>query len=527
MPRRPLPTFVTELIEPPAARHGLIAGTVALVASALDPKVWGPALPSVQAAVREQPQLEVVILLMAIVTAGLLLIGGAVGDTARARPIIIGGLGVQLVANVVALLVTSGPIFTASRLVAAGGAAFVIPVSIALVATRYTGVTRATAIGIAYGAYSAAPAGAPILLQLVPDQRAPAFVVSIAACVVAIWLVRSRIGELPRPTTPERRYLVGTAIWAFGVITLTVGVTWIGGGLDNPIRWLLIVGGIATIGLAVLHDRRQDAERSTPVRIDRRPVAAAIFVGIVLAVSQTAPMLTLPIFFRVAFGFGPLLAIVALAPLFLALVVAGPVAGFLLSRFTPRALIGAGVVSVGAADLLLWAITARSTEYVAFVLPCLLVGAGFVIATTVRTAIIFASVPRGLPATAAALNESSTIVGNRVGVIMVTAIVAQAALAAFTASVADLSPADAERAIAAFRQVLIAVGTPAFSQIAAGIGPADVEPYLEAYEAGLRAAFGLGGIIALVGGLIASIVLGRRDPLTLQYAHQDEGVITG
>lgn len=522
MPPRRLPPFVAELIEAPAARHGLIAGTVALVAAGLDPKVWGPTLPSVQAAVREQPQLEVVIMLMALASAGLLLIGGAVGDTLRARPIIIGGLLVQMAASVVALIVASGPLFVASRFLGTGAAAFVIPVSIALVATRYTGVARATAIGIAYGAFGAAAAAAPILLQVIPDQRAPAFLVSILACAVAIWLARGRIGELPRPTTPERPYVVGTAIWAFGIITVTVGLTWVGGGLGNPIRWLLVAAGFVTFGVAVLHDRRQTVPGSSPVRIDRRPVAAAIFVGIVLAVSQTAAMLTLPIFFRVVLGFGPLLAVVGLAPLFGALAVAGPVAGFLLSRYTPRMLVGAGVVAVGLANTLLWLVTTSSSDYLAFIVPCFLVGAGFVIATTVRTAIIFASVPRGLPATAAALNESSITVGSRVGVVFVTAIVAQTALSAYAESIAGMTPADADQALAAFRQVLVAVGTPAFSQIAGGISPADVEPYIEAYLSGLRAAFGFSALIALIGGAVVWIALGRRDPLTIVYTLKDE-----
>jgi hypothetical protein len=61
-------------------------------------------------------------------------------------------------------------------------------------------------------------------------------------------------------------------------------------------------------------------------------------------------------------------------------------------------------------------------------LHCLLIGAGFVVATTVRTAIIFASVPDGLPATAAALNESSVAVGSRIGTVVFTALVAQVAL---------------------------------------------------------------------------------------------------
>ena len=46
--------------------------------------------------------------------------------------------------------------------------------------------------------------------------------------------------------------------------------------------------------------------------------------------------------------------------------------------------------------------TTPTAGYAGFIVPCLAVGVGFVIATTVRTAIIFAGVPGGLPATAAA-----------------------------------------------------------------------------------------------------------------------------
>ena len=109
--------------------------------------------------------------------------------------------------------------------------------SLALVATSYQGITRATAIGLAYAAYGAAGGVAPILLQIVPGERAPAFLATILACGVAIWFARHRVRDLARPAVGERPYVVGTAIWAFGIIALTVGITWIGGGLDNPVRW--------------------------------------------------------------------------------------------------------------------------------------------------------------------------------------------------------------------------------------------------------------------------------------------------
>jgi hypothetical protein len=159
---------------------------------------------------------------------------------------------------------------------------------------------------------------------------------------------------------------------------------------------------------------------------------------------------------------------------------------------------------------------------VLFIVPCLLVGAGFVIATTVRTAIIFASVPRGLPATAAALNEASISVGARIGIVLVTAIVADTALAAYTASVAGLPEAEAASAIATFREVLVAVGTPSFSQVAAAVDAVNAAPYREAYAAGVATALEVTGLAVVIGGALAWLALGRRDPLATIYEHRDE-----
>ena len=517
-----VPPFIADLFVSRAARGALVAGSAALFAAALDPKVYGPSLPSVQAAIRERPELEAVVLLAALGGSSLLLLGGALGDSMRARKLIIGGLVVELGAAIVSLLVSDGPLFVGSRLVAHGASAFVIPASLALVATSYEGITRATAIGVAYGALGAGGAVAPILLQIIPGARVPAFAAVIAACLLALWLGRSRIVDLPRAVGPERRYVVGIAIWAFGIICLTVGVSWVSTPWDDPLRVSLIVAGIVVLGLAIAHDRRAPAGPADALRVDRRPAAVAVIIGVLLGVAQTAPMMQLPLYFHLVQRFGPVLAVIALIPLFGALVVAGPVAGFLLSRTSPRRLVGAGAIVVGVGDLLLAATVATSGAYLLFVVPCLLVGAGYVIATTVRTAIIFSSVPRGLPATAAALNEASISVGSRIGIVLVTAIVANAAVATYTAGLGGLSATDASAAIDAFRQVLIAVGTPSFIQVASAVDAADAAPYREAFTTGVATALTASGIVVIVGGALAWLALGRRDPLATVYEHRDE-----
>ena len=160
--------------------------------------------------------------------------------------------------------------------------------------------------------------------------------------------------------------------------------------------------------------------------------------------------------------------------------------------------------------------------YAAIVLPLVFIGAGFVIATTVRTAIIFASVSRGLPATAAALNEASVLVGTRIGLAALTALITQRALDIYGSSLAGLGADQRDAAIAAFRDVLVAIGTPDIRQIAASLDPAQVSRYLAAFvEAYQQSLFGT-GLLALVAAPIAWLALGARDPLTTVWDHLDE-----
>jgi hypothetical protein len=178
------------------------------------------------------------------------------------------------------------------------------------------------------------------------------------------------------------------------------------------------------------------------------------------------------------------------------------------------------VLVIGVGDLLVAAAIGPTTTYVAFVIPLILIGGGFVVATTVRTAIIFASVPRGLPATAAALNEASIEVGTRAGIVVVTGIVAEVAIAVYAASVAGHPQAQVDGLMATFRQVLVALGTPSFN--AHAVQPADVAPYKAAYFAGVQVALLAGGVAGVVGSVVAWLTLGRRDVLQTVYEHRDE-----
>lgn len=517
-----LPEFLTEVFAEPRARAALLGGSAALFAAGLDPRVWSAALRSVQSAVRLEPQIEAIILIAAVAEAGLLLAGGAAGDSARIRPIILGGLVAELLTALAGLVVPDGPFFVACRLVGLGASAFVIPAALASIATSYTGTARATAIGMAYGAYGAALAAGPFLLEVLPGQQWPAFVATVAACALAIAVARPSIPELERPTAVERPYVVATAWSGLAIVLVTTGVVWLGGGWDDPLRWALIVGGSLTFLGVVAYERRRRRSEPGRIRVDVRPVAVAVFVGLVLALAQTVPMAQLPLFFELVLRFGPFASIVALAPLFASLVAAGPVAGYLLERLSPRTLVGGGVVAVGLGDLALALLIDPRASYTGFIVPCLLVGAGFVIATTVRTAIIFAGVPRGLPATAAALNEASLAVGARIGIVLTATLVARTALSDYAATLAGGPAHLVDQALSQFRDLISAAETIPFDEIASALHPGDIAPYLDAYDAGVRLALVFAAIVAIGAGVVAWLLLGRDDPLKTVWDLQEE-----
>jgi DHA2 family multidrug resistance protein-like MFS transporter len=211
-----------------------------------------------------------------------------------------------------------------------------------------------------------------------------------------------------------------------------------------------------------------------------------------------------------------------MAPCILALVAAGPVAGWLLARFGPRTLVAGGLAAVGIGNVVTGFLIDRDVAYLGLVAPLVLIGAGFVIATTVRTAIIFASVSRGLPATAAALNEASILVGSRIGLAALTALITERALDLYGATLNGTDPAAREAALKAFKDVLLAIGSPVIGQVLAAVDSSALGAYGAAYVEASRESLLLTGLIAILAAPIAWLALGRRDPLSTVWDHAEE-----
>ena len=313
--------------------------------------------------------------------------------------------------------------------------------------------------------------------------------------------------------------VAGHGLWALGLLAFTGGITGLRSDPTSPIRWALIVGGVALVVVFLLWQRRRE-RASDDAAIDVRPVTVALVAGVVIAVAQTAPAVQAPIYFQVVSGMSALMATIAIAPFVLALLVSGPIAGLLLSRMQPRTLIVGGLAVVGLGDVL-FGLAGPETFYPYFIIPLAAVGAGFVVGTCVRTAVIFASVPRRLPSTAAALNQSSLMVGGQIGVAAVTAIVGDAALSSFTQA-ANAGGGDATTAIDGFKSFVDAIGTSTMGETIASLSDSLKAGYGAAYAAGVSQALMTVGTAALAVAAVCWFAMGRQAPLTSVWEHRDE-----
>jgi MFS transporter, DHA2 family, methylenomycin A resistance protein len=517
-----VPDFVMDLGREPGALAALVAGGLALFVAGLDPKVFGPGTPDMQRALRERPALENLFLLAVVVQAAFYLVGGAAGDILGSRRVLLAGLAALVVSELMAVIWDDGALFFVARIASAASIGLVIPTAIATVAMAYTGATRATALGAAYAMLGLSSAIAPALLSAVTPSigRWPSFAVVALVAIVA-FVVARRGTSVFTGHAPRAEFVIGHGLWAFGLLSMTSAVVGLSGGTFSPLRLVLLVGGAGVIIGFLVWQRRVRHRMDPTLAIDLRPVTIALFAGVVVAFAQIAPSLEAPVFFRVVQGWGSLAATIAIAPFVIALLVAGPVAGILLRRYRPRTLVAGGMLVLGLGDLA-FALVNPSTPYLYFIVPFVAIGAGFVIATTVRTAIIFASVPRRLPSTAAALNQTSLLIGSQLGVAVVTTLVATFSTQELHNQLASTSSADQATTLADFATYLQAVGTSTFGSVIDSLDPALTAQFGAAYGAGLAVAIAFMGGVTMVGAVIAWLGMGRSDAVVSVWEHRDE-----
>jgi EmrB/QacA subfamily drug resistance transporter len=397
---------------------------------ALDATIMNVALPSLQSALGfADDERQWVIASYTVAVGSLLLLGGRLSDRiGHGRALVIGLFGF---ASVSALGGLSDSLITLCLARAAQGAfaALLAPTALALVAAHPQAPGQRPKTVALFGAI--AGSGGVIGLVLggyLTNQFGwrVCMWINVPIALIAVFGTRSlglrdaaRSAPLDLPGALLAACSLGTLVFACSRVSA-------GGNLSSAL--VLLTAALLLMAAFVWHERHA-RDPLLPARIwrDRQRAGAYVSAGLAVA-GMLGLFLSLTYYFQVVRHYTPLQAGLAFLPLSAAVFVSAQIVAQLLPRLGERNLIVAGLAIASGAMLLLGQLSV-STSYATQLLPAeLLLGAGMGAVFTPAISAATAGVARADAGVAAALVQASQQIGGSIGVTVLNAVAAAAAV---------------------------------------------------------------------------------------------------
>ena len=378
----------------------------------------------------------------------LLLLGGRLGDLTGHRRLLVSGLGLFGVTSLLAGLAPDSGVLIAARFAQGASAALVAPMALAAITDLFPdGPGRARALGIFQGA-TAAGASAGIVLGGILTEYAGWRAIFLVNPPVIVVLAGAMLRLLPRDAGHGRARaaaaggrgrldVAGAALVTASVAALIYGLSQ--GqqrGFAAPVTVAALAAAVV-LGAAFVFAERRVPAPMVPVRVlasrSRRVALSAMFLVASVVVGY---VYFVTLYMQKVLHFSALRAGLGLLPATLTVLVTSTwLARRLAARFGTRAVLAAGLVSIGLGQLWLTQLSA-SGSYAVNVLPGVLLtsfGMGLLFPTAAVAAT--AGVEPGDRGLAGGLLAASQQVGMAVG-LAVLATVAAARSRAVTGSAA-------------------------------------------------------------------------------------------
>jgi len=333
---------------------------------AVDSTIIATAVPSIVADVggfAQFPWLFSIYLLAQAVTVP---VYGKLSDLYGRKRVILFGIGLFLLGSIMCGFAGSMTMLIAFRVVQGLGAGAITPVTITIVGDMYTVEERAKAQGYIASVWGISAVVGPTLGGVFSEYASWRwiFFVNVPLCLLAAGMIFRKYRERPQRAKPVIDYR-GAALLTAGLTLVILGV--LEGGQawawESPASFATLGVGTALLVAFVLVERGA-TEPVLPLWIFQRRLlvassAVAAGVGAILIGLSSY----VPTYVQDVLGTGPLVAGFALATLTIGWPLAASQSGRIYLRFGFRtcALVGAGIVLVGCALLLL--LDARSSVY--------------------------------------------------------------------------------------------------------------------------------------------------------------------
>ncbi|MDT4941860.1 MAG: hypothetical protein QOJ34_1949 [Pseudonocardiales bacterium] len=341
--------------------------------------------------------------------AGLLLLGGSLGDRLGRRRVFVIGIIWFTAASLGCAAAPSVGLLIAMRALQGVGAALLTPGSLAILEAVFRREDRAPAVGAWSGLGGVATAIGPVLGGVLVGASSwgwrLVFLINVPIAAVVIWLAGRYVPETRDEQAAGRLDVPGAVLAALGLAGVVYGLT------EGPRRgWTpvfttsLLVGVVLLAAFVTVEARGPNP--MMPLSLFRsRIFAGANVVTFVVYAALSGALFLLPVQLQRVSGFTPVAAGSALLPITAVMLTLSARMGRLASRIGPRRPMTVGPILAGAGLALLARIGADAS-YAVDVLPALLVfGLGLAVTVAPLTATVLAAAPAHQVGVASAVNN--------------------------------------------------------------------------------------------------------------------------
>lgn len=308
--------------------------------------------------------------------AGLLLLGGSLGDRLGRRRIYVIGVIWFTVASLGCAVAPTSGLLIAMRLLQGVGAALLTPGSLAILEAVFRKDDRAAAVGAWSGLGGIATAIGPVLggvlVGVAPWGWRLTFLLNLPFAAGVIFLAKRYIPETRNDDADPHYDVPGVILAAAGLAATVFALTEGPAAHWPPIQVALLVAGVVLLTAFVVVEGR-GRHPMMPLSLFRdRQFSAANIVTFVMYAALGGALFLLPVQLQRVVGYSPLAAGSALLPLTAVMLLLSARAGRLATRIGPRIPMTVGPILAGvglAMYVRIWA----GASYVADVLPAVLV----------------------------------------------------------------------------------------------------------------------------------------------------------
>jgi EmrB/QacA subfamily drug resistance transporter len=393
----------------PTGRWVLLATVLGSGIAFLDATVVNVALPTIGEDLDAGiTSLQWVVNAYTLTLAGLLLLGGSLGDHYGRRRVFVIGVVWFAAASLLCGLAPTAETLIAARALQGVGGALLTPGSLAIIEASFRQEDRAPAIGAWSGLGGVTAAIGPFLGGWLVEAVSwrLIFLINLPLAAVVVWVAVRHVPETRDPGAVPGLDYTGAALAALGLAGVVYALT------DGPERgWtstpILVAGGVGVAALVafVVWERRS---RHPMLPLDifaSRQFTAANLVTFVVYGALGGALFLMPIQLQRVVGYSPLASGVALIPITVVMLLFSARAGRLSARIGPRLPMTLGPLLVAAGFLLLMRIDADAS-YLVDVLPGMLVFAsGLTLTVAPLTATVLAAAPAEHAGIASAVNN--------------------------------------------------------------------------------------------------------------------------